>query len=203
MTTGTVIAVTGDVGAGKSTVSRLFESLGGFLIDADRVVAELWLRPEVIAAAVERWGTDILDGGRVVHARVAQRVFAGNRREYDWLTALLHPRVKEEIKRRLDLLRVDGKWAVVEIPLLFEAGVASWVTVKVFVTASREVRLARCRARGWDEAEMARRESFFMPSPERMALSDYVVRNDGDLNELGEAVKRIYNTLEETGGSNS
>jgi dephospho-CoA kinase len=195
------MAVTGDIGAGKSTVAGLFGALGGVLIDADRVVAELWQTPDVVAAAVERWGTGILDGaGRVVHRAVADRVFAGSgrsdcvRSEYDWLSRLLHPRVAEELRLRVGRLG-EKEWGVVEIPLLFEAGVAPWVTVKVFVTASREVRAERCRARGWDEAEMAKRESFFMPSERRMALSDYVVHNDGGVGELSKTVKRIYNEV--------
>ena len=192
MKTGTVLAVTGDVGAGKSTVSKLFASLGGFLIDADRVVAELWRSPEVVAVASERWGKGVLDeSGRVVHAAVAKIIFS-DRKEYDWTTALLHPRVKREIKDRIDRLDMANSWAVVEIPLLFEAGVAPWVTVKVFVTAAREIRLCRCRVRGWDEAELLRRESFFMDSEKRMGWSDFVVRNDGTLEDLERIVREIY-----------
>jgi dephospho-CoA kinase len=157
-------------------------------------VAGLWKIPEVIAAAVDRWGEEIVDGeGRVIHRAVADRIFAeSGRAEYDWLSHFLRPRIRGELNRRVGCLKA-GEWGVVEIPLLFETGVAPWVTVKVFVTASRAVRAARCRARGWDEAEMARRESFFMPSEERMALSDYVVHNDGGLGELGKTAERIYN----------
>jgi dephospho-CoA kinase len=187
------MAVTGEVGAGKSTVARLFESLGGVLIDADRVVADLWRSPETIAAAVGRWGKGVLDdAGRIVHRAVAERIFPeSGRAEYEWLSRFLHPRVREELDRRVGCLKA-GEWGVVEIPLLFEAGVAPWVTVKVFVAAPRAVRAERCRARGWDEAEMARRESFFMPGGERMARSDYVVHNDGGLNELRETAEKIY-----------
>jgi dephospho-CoA kinase len=187
------MAVTGEVGAGKSTVAGLLASFGGVLIDADRVVADLWRTPEVVGAAVGRWGKGVLDGaGCIVHRAVAERIFAeSGRAEYDWLSRFLHPRVREELGRRVSCLG-SGEWAVVEIPLLFEAGVASWVTVKVFVTASRTVRAARCRARGWDEAEMARRETFFMPSDQRVSLSDHVVRNDGTLDELRKAVENLY-----------
>jgi dephospho-CoA kinase len=192
VTTGTVIAVTGDVGAGKSTVSRIFETLGGFLIDADHVVAEIWRRPEVIEVARERWGEGILNNsGQVVHASVGGIIFS-NRVEYEWATALLHPLVRREIERRLGLPPAKDL-VVVEIPLLFESGVPPWVTTRVFVTASRAVRVERCRARGWDEAELAKRENFFMESEKRMALSDFVVRNNGTPEDLRSAVKEIYN----------
>jgi dephospho-CoA kinase len=194
----TVIAVSGDVGAGKSRLSKLLEGMGGFLIDADQVVAELWRVPEITAAAVGRWGAGILDGdGRVLREAVAERVFT-DQGEHKWLMGLLHPRVWAEVKRRLDLFfseRGVGGWAVVEAPLLFESGAPPWITATVFVTARRETRLARCRARGWDEAELTRREGFFLPSEERMARSDHVVHNDGTLEELKEIVKGLCGAL--------
>ena len=183
--TGMVIAVTGDVGAGKSKVSRLFE---GYWIDTDQVVAGLWREPEIVAAAADRWGGEnILDeDGRVLHEAVAERIFT-DQKEYTWLMGLLHPRVWREAKRQIDLFFSEsgaGSWAVVEAPLLFESGAPSWVAATVFVTARRETRLARCRARGWDDAELTRREGFFLPSEERMARSDYVIHNDGSLEDL-------------------
>jgi dephospho-CoA kinase len=108
--------------------------------------------------------------------------------EYDWLTGLLHPQVMKEIERQIETPR----WSIVEIPLLFEAGVAPWVTVTMFVTASKETRAERCRSRGWDEAEMAKRESFFLPGEERMRRSDYVIRNDGGMKTLKKSVEEVY-----------
>lgn len=195
MTRCTAIAVSGDVGAGKSTVSRLFEGLGGVLIDSDRVVADLWRRPDVIGTAVSRWGDGILDAdGRVVHAKIAERIFR-DRVEYAWVCSLLHPLVEAVVRRRIDAARPEREWLVVEIPLLFETGVASWVTSTVFVTAARSLRLERCRARGWDDAELTRREAFFLPSGERMALSDYVIHNDGDREALEAAVRKIADAV--------
>jgi dephospho-CoA kinase len=182
------MAITGDVGAGKSTVAKMFESLGGSLIDADRVVGKLWRTPEMIAAAVSRWGESVLDeSGHVRHKAVAERIF-NDRVEYDWLTGLLHPQVMKEIERKIETPR----WSIVEIPLLFEAGVAPWVTVTMFVTASKETRAERCRSRGWDEAEMAKRESFFLPREERMRRSDYVIRNDDGMKTLKKSVEEVY-----------
>ena len=139
----TAVAVTGDVGAGKSTVARLFESLGGVRFDADAVVAELWRRPDIVGAAVGRWGSGILDSeGRVVFAHVAARLFS-SRAEYDWGCALLHPPTRAELARRVASLDPKRDWAVAEIPMLFESGVPDWVTATVFVTASRDVRAER------------------------------------------------------------
>jgi len=189
-----VMALTGDVGAGKSTVSGMLESMGWKLIDADKVVAELWRTDGVIDAAVGRWGEGILENGAVAHAKVAKLIFA-DKAEYDWTMRLLHPLVKKEMRLRVETLKAEGKPVVAEIPMLFEAGVSSWVTFKTFVTASRDIRLKRCAARGWDEAELARRESFFMPSEERMALSDFVICNDGGLDELRKIIEKVCGKL--------
>ena len=191
-----VMAITGDVGAGKSTVSGILRSKGWALIDADRVVADLWRTQGVIDAAVERWGDGILENGAVVHARIGALIF-NDRDEYNWAMRLLHPLVKKEMSLRVETLKGEGKPIAAEIQMLFEAGVASWVTLKTFVTASRNVRLERCAARGWDETEMSRRESFFMPSEERMALSDFVICNDGTLDELRKSVDEVCATLKE------
>jgi len=184
-----VIAVTGDVGAGKSTVSKILESMGWALLDADKIVADLWRTNDVIEAAVRRWGGGILENGTVVRARVGALIF-NDHAEYDWTMNLLHPLVKKEMCFRVETLKREGRPIVAEIQMLFEAGVASWVDLKVFVTAARDVRLKRCLERGWDEAEMSRRESFFIKSEERMALSDVVIWNDGSLDELRETVEK-------------
>jgi len=185
-----VMAITGDVGAGKSTVSKILESMGWALIDADKVVAGLWRTQNVIDAAVARWGSGILEDGAVVRARVAAIIF-NDRTEYDWTMALLHPLVKKEMNIRVEELKNEGRPIVAEIQMLFEAGVAPWVTVKTFVTALRRVRLERCQTRGWDEAEMSRRESFFMDSEGRMALSDFVIHNNGSLDDLRKTVEEM------------
>ncbi|MCR5347951.1 MAG: dephospho-CoA kinase [Fretibacterium sp.] len=185
------VGVTGDVGAGKSTVARLMEKLGGVRLDADAAALSLWEREDIRTAAVTRWGDDILDpSGAIDRRAVAGRIFS-DPAEHRWCCGLLHPLVMVELKRRVNGLS-SSQWAVVEIPLLFEAGRPDWLTSIVFVTAPWDVRTERCRVqRGWDEAELRRREGFFLPSAERMARSDFVVNNAGDRAALEAEVGRI------------
>ncbi|NLL35912.1 MAG: dephospho-CoA kinase, partial [Fretibacterium sp.] len=120
-----VLAVTGEIGAGKSTVARLFEELGALLLNADSIVAELWKSEELVALAVARWGPGILDGkGHVLSSHVAERLFS-TKSEYEWGCSVIHPRVKREMCR---LVEASDRWVVAEIPMLFEAGVPDWVT---------------------------------------------------------------------------
>ena len=91
----------------------------------------------------------------------------------------------------------ERRWAVVEIPMLFEVGRPDWLTSVVFVTAPWEVRVERCRVqRGWDEAELRRREGFFLPSEERMKRSDFVINNAGNLAALEADVRRIVKQMD-------
>ncbi len=167
-------------------------------LDADAIALEQWRRPDVAQAAARRWGRQVLDpSGGIVRGTVAGRIFA-DRTEYDWACGLIHPLVMAELERRVAELSPD-RWAVAEVPLLFEVGRPSWVTAAVFVTAPRALRIARCRQRGWDEAELTRREAFYLPSDERMALSDFVLNNEGDLASLRREAEAIVREVESRG----
>lgn len=181
-----VTAVTGEIGAGKSTVSAILARLMGCrLVDADRVAAGIWTRPDVKEAAVSRWGNGILDAdGGIVKAEISRRIFADDD-SYRFCNTLIHPLVMDEIHGL-----ADDSDIVAEIPLLPEAGRPSWVGRAVYVMAGFAVRAERCRARGWDDGELRRREKFLLPERERIAVCDYVIRNEGSLPDLeGQAVK--------------
>ncbi|MDR1740515.1 MAG: dephospho-CoA kinase [Synergistaceae bacterium] len=184
-----VLAVTGEVGAGKSTAAKLLAAaLGAPLIDADAIVASLWKTGAMADLASGRWGVGVLnDDGTVRHAEVAARIFT-DKAEYAWLMSVIHPLVMGEIDRRAE---EAGALCVAEIPLLFESGRRRGNMRAVFVMAPRCVRLARCTERGWDEEELTRREGFFLPARERAAMSDYVIDNGGSLDALNEAVRKI------------
>lgn len=173
-----VMAVTGDIGAGKSTVSKLLAGiLGCECVSADVIALSLWEREDVKAQAVMRWGRSILDdGGSVIRAEVAGRIFA-DKSDYDFCNALLHPIVMRELSRRTDA-------GVMEIPLLPEVGRPEWTDRVIYVTAGFEVRAERCKVRGWSEDELRRRESFLLPYCERIAISDYIIYNESSITEL-------------------
>ena len=174
-----VIAVTGDVGSGKSTAAKfLAEYHGCASIDADVLAKSLWERQDIKARAIERWGNGILNStGKIIAAKIAEHIFSA-KSEHDFCNALLHPAVMNELRERA------GGTSVLEIPLLPEAGRPEWIDRAVYVTADFAVRAERCRVRGWDSGELIRREKMLMPQSARMAVCDYVVYNDGNIDEL-------------------
>ncbi len=169
-----VTALTGDVGAGKSTLSRVWRDMGANVVDADEIAKEQWMCPEVAGVARARWGDDVYGpDGRPDYAKIAECAFA-NEAEHRFTIELIHPRTRAEITRRVNALR---GWIVAEIPLLFEAGVHDWVDHIVFASAPRDARVARNRARNWDEREILRREKNLLPSLEKQKKSDLVLSN--------------------------
>ena len=185
-----VIGLIGGIGSGKSFVASLFAREGARVIDADRIVGGLLRRPAILARIQRLWGPDTLrKDGCLDRKVVARRVFE-KRSEVTKLNRLLHPLVRREMRR--ELARIRHGLVVLDAPLLLEAGLRGWCDLIVFVDAPRAVRLARVRrTRGWDAAELRRREALQMSIARKRARADAVVRNAGSPGETRRAVDRI------------
>ena len=177
-----VMAVTGEIGSGKSTAARILaEKLGCVCFDADRVAKACWSLDDVKAQAVNRWGSEILSpSGQIIIPKIAERIFS-SKTEHEFCNKLIHPIVMQELRR----LTQNHEDSVLEIPLLPEAGRPDWIDRAIYVTAEFAVRAERCRAqRGWSVEELRRRESFLLPATVRMSVCNNVIRNDGGISEL-------------------
>ena len=174
-----VLALTGDIGSGKSTAAKILAELWGCeCLDADVLAKSLWDRQDIQAQALSRWGTEILDpSGKILTSKLAEHIFSA-KSEHEFSCSLLHPIVMNELRLRAQ------STSVLEIPLLPEAGRPSWIDRAIYVTASFSVRAERCKVRGWDADELRRRESFLLPRSQRLSVCDYVVYNDGNIHEL-------------------
>lgn len=186
-----VIALTGEPGAGKSTAARWFAEAGAVLLDADDVVRNLWEGTELKSAARTRWGDEVfLPDGSIDKKAVSARVFS-NDDEYNWLCKVTHPIVMDKIKSHLPKNGI----AVAEIPMLFEVGKPDWVDKVLFMTASAKTRASRNAFRGLDAKELSRREKFFLPVEKRIAMSDWVVCNDGTISNLTHQLEKIWSEV--------
>lgn len=181
-----VVAITGDIGAGKSTASKfLAEKFSCPLLNADLIAAELWHDEKVKNIFISRWGKKILDmSGNIIKSEISQRIFF-DINEYKFCNSILHPIINEELGIRYEKLRVKNKNIILEIPLIFEAGVPDFVEKIIYVAADFDIRAKRCFVqRGWSVDELKRRESFLMPREKKISLSDYVIENNNGLEEL-------------------
>ena len=184
-----VTAITGDIGSGKSTAAGLLAGmLGCERLDADSIAKSMWLRNDVKTKAVSRWGDEILNpSGEIVLSRIAEHIFSG-KSESDFCKGLIHPLVMAELQERTKNLSS----AVVEIPLLPEAGRPSWIDRAIYITAKFEARADRCKSqRGWSVEELKRRESLLLPQSVRMSVCECVVHNDSNIHELERRLEEI------------
>lgn len=154
--------------------------MGALTVDADEVAKRQWDEPEVRRAAEERWGAGFFAGDkREMYARIAAKIF-NDAEEYKFAAKIIHKAVYKELLR---VVAANDGWLVLEIPLLFESGHYEWLDCVVYAAAPREKRVARNARRGWDENEMARREAWFMSRDEKMSRSDFVLENNGTVEE--------------------
>ena len=195
------IALTGGIGSGKSTVSRLLAEKGAVIVDADAIAREI-VEPGQPALEEIRgaFGPEVIDAdGRLRRTRLAEIVF-DDPEALARLNAITHPRIAA---RSAELLESAAAEAVVvyDMPLLVEQGpqaLAGWDAI-VVVDAPDGVRLARLVARGVDRADAQRRMAAQVPRDVRLAAADHVIDNSGDLMSLGRSVDALWTSLTATG----
>ena len=174
-----VIGLAGGIGAGKSAVAAALARLGCTVSDSDADVRVLLADAEIKGLLCAWWGEGVVDASGALDRGAVARIVFRDPAQRARLEGLLHPRLHAMRAERF----AAGSAAVahvIDAPLLYEAGVVSECHAVLFVDAPRRVRLERvARTRGWDEAELARREAAQWPVERKRALADAVVVNDG------------------------
>ncbi|GAB4383069.1 MAG: dephospho-CoA kinase [Phycisphaerales bacterium] len=194
-----VIGVAGGIGAGKSVVASLLGEHGCLVIDSDAEARRALQRPEVIETLKRWWGESVLDGsGAVDRSKVARIVFSDESQRRR-LEGLIHPLIAKSRAEQIERARREGRpGAVIDAPLLFEAGLQAECDAVLFVDCPFEERLRRVEAsRGWDESELRRREKAQLPLEEKRRRADYLVVNTGELSDLRRQVTRIFTLITE------
>ncbi len=195
-----LIALTGGIGSGKSSVSERLADRGAHIIDADEVVKDLQ-RPgrPVFEAMVARWGDRILaDDGNLDRAAVAGIVF-GDGDELKALNKMVHPAVRSEMHDQADALRDTPGVVVLDIPLLVEGGDdRRGASAVVVVDLPTEIAIERLMSfRGFDRADAEARIAAQATREDRLAMADFVIDNSGDIAQLDAEVERCMAFLDE------
>lgn len=197
-----VIGLTGGIGCGKSAAAADFAALGFHVQDTDHIVKEEVLpHPEVVAAAVERWGQSVQAKAdapgmppALDRARVAEIVF-GDASERTWWERIVHPRVGAIWRGRVTA-NTRADW-VIEIPLLFEAGLEKGFDLIVCVGANPGVQLARAVARGMTQAQACLRIASQLPLASKLHSAHVVLWNDGSRDFLRAQVATLAASIRE------
>ncbi len=166
-----LIAITGGIGAGKSTVTARFKFLGAEVLDADYLAHDLY-KPASPAwqAMVYRWGEAIVSpDGAIDRQKVGKIVFSSSA-DLTWLNSLLHPLLKEAILRQAQAAPAGLFCA---IPLLFEIGWQAEAAAVISVWCDPDTQRQRLLARNWSPEQIQARLSQQMSMDEKLRRSDY------------------------------
>jgi dephospho-CoA kinase len=191
------VGLTGSIGTGKSTVAKIFEKLGAYVIDADKVVHQLFENEDVKEEIVSTFGKSILDNqGKIDKKKLAQIIFTDKEKKKK-LENILHPKVRQKIQEFIEDVYKKDKNAVVvaEIPLLIETGMYKNYDKVLVVYAPKDLQLKRLLEKGFSEDEAKRRINSQMDIEEKLKYADIIIENTSSLKELEEKVKDIYEIL--------
>lgn len=192
------VAVTGGLACGKSSVCNFFKKFGAFVVNADDIVHRL-LSPKTSLGqkVIQLIGNDIIIDHQIDRSKIAQKVFnqASLLRS---LEQLIHPAVREELEKQYEQANQQNmkKLFVAEIPLLFEAGMEDFFDTVITVVADPTISQERFqKATGYQAEEFEKRSKRQMQLDEKVRRADYVLVNNGSLQELEDKTRSLIDLL--------
>lgn len=190
------IGIAGGIGSGKSTVARILARLGCEVCISDDTARAVLDAPEVRAAVIDRAGAGVrAPDGSVDRAALGRALFADPALRAD-VERIMHPRIEARRRAQFAAAPLSTRALIIDAPLLFEVGLERECDAVLFVDTPRDLRLARVRAsRGWDDAELARREASQIPLEEKRRRSSDLVANTGDPAALEAAVAAALDAI--------
>jgi len=194
-----IVALTGNIAAGKSSVVALFRQWGAGIVDADEVVRDLQ-RPgtEVFQQIVKRFGKSVLTPAGELDRPALRRLILEDTRARSDLNAIVHPAVRAQRDALVAAARAAGARIIVaDIPLLFEAADPAEFDAVVLVDAPEAVRLHRLvTMRGLPREDAERLIAAQLPSDTKRPRSQFVIDNDGDRAQLERRARDVWLALE-------
>ena len=192
------LGVTGGIGSGKTTVCRLFEELGARVFYADEEAKRLQVEdPEARREIVEAFGKEsYLPSGELNRRYLAELVFNDDQK-LDTINRIVHPRVFQRLQEARSRAEAEGVPLLVhEAALIYESGAQNYLDAVAVVHADEETRIHRVMERDGvpREAVLARMVKQ-LPAEELLERADFVIRNDGDVEELRRQVERVYEAM--------
>ena len=194
-----IVGLTGGVASGKSTVSNILREEGAYLIDADQIARDL-VQPHtpVWRELIKTFGKDILQQDGSIHRKRLATIVFSDREKRDQLNQLLHPRIQEEMQRRVRAIGQSDPDAIVVIDaaLLVETGAHRDMDQLIVVQATEAQQVERLRGReGMDLEEAKRIVSAQMPLGEKLKVADFVIGNEGAIEETRRKAKEVFQEL--------
>jgi len=195
-----IVGLTGSVGTGKSTVAKFFRELGAYIIDWDELAREV-IHPHLRSwkEIVEYFGRDFLNEDLTINRQKLAEVVFSDREKVAKLNQIVHPEVfKEDERITNEIKSLDPDALIIkDIPLLFELTRPIFVGKVVVVSASEQTQLRRLEKKGMNRKDAQSRIKSQLPLAEKIESADFVINNDGSLEETKRQVEELYSLLRE------
>jgi dephospho-CoA kinase len=193
------VGITGGIGAGKTTVCKIFEELGAKVIYADELAKEIMENDESLKKKIKKiFGEKSYIGGKLNRKFIADIIFSSDEKR-KLLESIVHPAVIKRILSDLKKIADEGKYnfVIVEAALIFESGFDKELDYVLVVDADDEIKIKRIMKRDkCSKEEVLKRMRAQLDSKIKRELADMVIINDGDIDELMEKVSFFYSLFE-------
>lgn len=193
-----IIGLIGGIGSGKSTVARMLADLGCLVADSDALSHQALEDERIREQIRQKWGAEVFApgaGSPINRTALAEKVFTDpSARKY--LESLVHPWIEQQ-RAQLFARPPEGTAAlVIDAPLLLEAGLGPQCDAIIFVDSPEKIRQKRVAStRGWDPAELSRREAAQLPLDQKRLSAHHVLRNDGSSDALQAQVRQVLSEV--------
>jgi dephospho-CoA kinase len=189
------VGLTGNYGMGKSTVLPMFRKLGANTLDTDSIVESLLTENKVLKKVRKLLGERVFNkNGSLNKKRVADLVFTNDALRHS-LETILHPLVFERLNLLLNKISSKDKIVIIEVPLLYERGYKERFDRSVTVYTKEKTALTRLEKDGIKREDVILRLKSQFPIKEKVKQSDFVIDNNGTIEETMAQVKMIYKKL--------
>ena len=195
-----IVGLTGGIASGKSTVANMLGDLGARVIDADVIAREVVEPGEPAWVDIkETFGDEVFHEDRTLDREALGQVVFGDQRARKKLGAITHPRIGQRMMQRARQIHSEGhEWVVYDAALIVENGIHEWLDSLIVVAADRDVQIKRLMERdAMSRDDALKRIGSQMPLEEKIAVADYVIDNNGTLDETLEQVQELYGRIEE------
>lgn len=183
-----MIAITGSIGTGKSTVCNIIKSMGFNVVDCDKIVHRLYEELEIILQVKELFPKAVIDN-KINRKELGGIIFNDKKAKQD-LENLIHPYVRKKLEK------IQEEMVFVEVPLLFESHMEDIFSKVICVACDEKYQLQRVMERNsLDEASAKKIINSQMPMQSKIELSDYVIYNNENINNLIKDTKDLINKI--------
>ena len=190
-----IVGLTGNYGMGKSTILSMFKKLSAITLDADSIVRILLTEKDILKKIRGLLGDKVFyKNGSLNRDIVAKLIFINNKLRHN-IEDILHPIVFERIKDFLDRMHEQDRVIVIEIPLLYERGYEDRFDRTITVHTKEDIALDRLEKEGIDRKDALLRLKSQIPVKEKVMRSDFIIDNNGTIENTMAQVEMIYRIL--------